>query len=69
MKQLISDEAGMPLPFHTNYIDAAHEKVKGLQRIPLEHFEGVVLQFGSGRRTGSPVFDNWGKSRRPVTFK
>ena len=40
MQELISNEAGSPLPFHTNYIDAVHERVKGIPGVPLEHFGG-----------------------------
>ena len=40
MQELISNEAGTPLPFHTNYVDAVHERVKGIPGVPLEHFGG-----------------------------
>ena len=41
MQELISNEAGTPLPFHTNYVDAVHERVKGIPGVPLEHFGGA----------------------------
>lgn len=40
MQTLIHDEAGIPLPFHSNYVDGKRDVVKGLPRVPVESFGG-----------------------------
>ena len=40
MQSLIRDEAGTPLPFHSNYVDGKRDAVKGLRRVPLESLGG-----------------------------
>ena len=40
MEKLISDNSGVSIPVHTNYVDGVSKKVKGLGRLPLEAFGG-----------------------------
>ena len=40
IRPLIHDEAGTPLPFHSNYVDGKRDVVKSSPRVPVESFGG-----------------------------
>ena len=41
MQQLIRDEAGTCIAFHTNYVDALRDHIKGAPRVPLSEVGGA----------------------------
>ncbi|MEM7426115.1 MAG: ABC transporter substrate-binding protein [Pseudomonadota bacterium] len=41
MQSIISNNSGMCIPVHTNYVDGVSDKVKGLGKLPLEAFGGM----------------------------
>ena len=40
MQNLIHDESGTIIPFHSNYVDGANDKLKGLPRVPIGEIGG-----------------------------
>jgi peptide/nickel transport system substrate-binding protein len=40
MQTLIHTEGSMVIPAHTNYVDGASDKVKGIPKVPLGEFGG-----------------------------
>ena len=40
MQQLVHDESGTIIPFHSNYVDGANDIVKGLPRVPIGEIGG-----------------------------